>query len=226
MCEISVVIPAYNEEAIIEQVAEEAVCTLQKTSVDSYEIVLVDDGSTDQTPLGMKQVCQRLPCVRVASHDRNRGLGAALRTGFGAATGRLVTWIPGDGQLDLSQILEGLPLLKECDIVLVLRRESRKISRGIISFCFHTLVQLMFHFDATDYCGVYLLPRQILISLAPKSNDVFYNLELALLCVKYKKRIQQITVVPRPRLRGVSKVANLRTIVKNIWEMFKFRLTI
>jgi len=224
MPEISVVVPAYNEEASIERVAQDAVDALEHASLVSYEIVLVDDGSTDQTRARMEQARQRLTCVRVVYHVRNRGLGAALRTGYAAATGRIVTCIPGDGQVDLGETLKGLRLLGECDIVFVLRRGRRGASRSFISFCFHALIRLLFRFDATDICGIYFLRRELLMTLDPKSNNVFYSLELPLLCVKHKKRIQRITVETLPRRAGVSKMANLRTLAVNLWEMLKYRI--
>jgi len=221
---LSIIIPAYNEEAIIEQVAREAFSALQRTGLNSFEVILVDDGSTDKTKFRMEQIRQQLDCVRVASHQRNRGLGAALKTGFETASGRIVTWIPGDGQFDLGEILKGLPLLADCDIVLVLRRGRKEVTRGFITFFFHALTRMLFHFDATNLCGIYLLPRQLLTTLAPTAEDVFYNLEVPLLCVKHQKRICQITVDLRPRRAGASKVANPRTLAKNLWEMLKYRI--
>jgi glycosyltransferase involved in cell wall biosynthesis len=104
--EISVVIPAYNEEAIIEQVVQEAIAALRKARLDSFEVVLVDDGSTDHARSQMEQVRRQFDCIRVAFRERNRGLGAALRTGFGAASGRVVTWIPGDGESTPLELIE------------------------------------------------------------------------------------------------------------------------
>ncbi|PYU29998.1 MAG: hypothetical protein DMG31_15050 [Acidobacteria bacterium] len=221
---LSIIIPAYNEEAVIEQVAKDAIDTLQKTGLNSFELVLVNDGSTDQTGFRMDQMRQQLECVQVASHQRNRGLGAALRTGFGTAKGRIVTWIPGDGQFDLGEILDGLSLLEESDIVLVLRRGRKEASRNVISLCFHTLIRLLFHFDATDASGIYLLPRELLVTLDPKADNVFYNLEVPLLCIKHRKRMRQITVGIRPRRSGASKVTNFQTIARNLGEVLKYRM--
>jgi dolichol-phosphate mannosyltransferase len=221
---VSIVIPAYNEEAIIEQVAKEAICALQRMAPASFEVVLVDDGSTDGTGFRMEQMRKKLQCVRVVSHERNRGLGAALKTGFGAATGGILTWIPGDGQFDVNEILKGLPLLAECDIVLVLRQGRKEVSRGVITFCFRALTRILFRFDATNLCGIYLLSRELLTALAPRAESVFYNLEVPLLCTKHKKRIRRVTTNILPRRAGLSKVTNVRTITATFWEMLKYRM--
>jgi glycosyltransferase involved in cell wall biosynthesis len=223
---LSIVIPAYNEQDNVAKVVEHSVSVL-KTHVHSYEILLVNDGSSDDTFAAMQRLAAADADTIVAlTHTTNRGLGAALRTGFARARGEIVLWIPGDGQFDLSDILKGLPQMTTQDIVVVLRQGRKEATRSFISTCFHELIRLLFQFEATDLCGIYLIKRPLLERIHPRSEDVFLNLEIPLLCVREGKQLGKITAAIRPRLSGSSKVANLRTLTKNMYELLKFRFTV
>ena len=106
----------------VDRVAIDALEVLEGWGLGSCEIVLVDDGSTDGTGGAMDAVAARHVALRVVRHERNRGLGAALRTGFAHCHGSVVTWIPGDGQFDLADVLAGLDHFPQRDVVVALRR--------------------------------------------------------------------------------------------------------
>src|SRR5258708_4605882 len=95
---ISAVLPAFNEEAIVADVAERAHRALERSGVPDFEVVVVDDGSVDSTAARVADLHERLPSVRLAQHVVNRGYGAALRTGFEAARCDAVWLIDSDGQ--------------------------------------------------------------------------------------------------------------------------------
>jgi glycosyltransferase involved in cell wall biosynthesis len=220
---LSVVIPAYNECASVGAVAATAVQALRQAGYSSYEILLVDDGSTDGTGEAMDQLAAQSPQVRAFHHATNRGLGAALKTGFNGARGEILLWIPGDGQFDLAQVLAGVPLLDKVDIVVALRQGRKERTRSLITTCFHLMLRILFGFDATDICGIYLLRRTLYQQIRPTSENIFLNIEIPLLCVRAGKKVGEIVLPIRPRLAGSSKVANVRTMAKNVWEIFTFR---
>ena len=108
---ISAFFPLYNEEANVPTTASNAVAALADLAGE-FEVILVDDGSTDRTPAACAELAAADPRIRVATHPVNRGYGAALRTGFAAARMDLVTFTDGDGQFDLHELdrlLERLP---------------------------------------------------------------------------------------------------------------------
>jgi dolichol-phosphate mannosyltransferase len=213
------VIPAYNEAGIVEDAVLGALRVLDARQLASYEVVLVDDGSSDPTLSVLRTIERRQPAVRVLAHERNRGLGAALRTGFEHCRGEVLTWIPGDGQFDLREVLEGLPLMQQYDIVVALRDTVTQSSRIVITWCFHLLTWTLFRFNATDMCGIYLIRRSVLEEIRPQAQNIFYNLEIPILCVKHGKRMAKIQLRLRPRLGGASKVSNARTLRRNLIEM-------
>ncbi|MHC5172921.1 MAG: glycosyltransferase family 2 protein, partial [Planctomycetota bacterium] len=108
--------PCYNEK--------ESICALTEKTVsiaggvcDDYEIILVDDGSSDGTAELADELAEKYPAVRVIHHPVNKGYGAALQSGFRAATKEYVFFTDGDGQFDIAELLDVLPLIARCDIV-------------------------------------------------------------------------------------------------------------
>jgi glycosyltransferase involved in cell wall biosynthesis len=221
---LSVVIPAYNEAEAIAGVVAESLAALADAKY-SYELVVVDDGSTDATGKVLQDLQARNACVRACSNPTNLGLGAALKTGFRNCRGEVITWIPGDGQYDLNHILAVLPQIRDCDIIVAIREGVRHSWRAIISWCFHLLVLALFRFRATDICGIYVLRRDLLEQIKPRANNIFLNLEIPILCLKHGKHLKQFVIPLRPRRAGVSKVANAKTLTKNVLEMIRIRFS-
>ena len=110
-CELTLILPAYNEEAGIAQAIAEADDALRQLDV-TYEIVVVDDGSRDQTAAFVEQSLRERPCLRLVRHHTNRGYGAALRTGFEAARGRRIAFTDADCQFHLADLALLLPLME------------------------------------------------------------------------------------------------------------------
>src|SRR4051794_36414018 len=100
---LSLILPAYNEAAGIASALAEADDALAAFGAD-YEILVVDDGSTDGTAAAVEAVTGERPCVRLLRHQANRGYGAALRTGFTAARGECVAFTDADAQFDLADL--------------------------------------------------------------------------------------------------------------------------
>src|SRR3954447_10730228 len=96
---ISVFFPAYNDEASIASLVNDALAVLPSLT-DDFEVIVVDDGSTDNTAAVLEELARADGRVRVVRHESNRGYGGALRTGFASATKELVFYTDGDGQYD------------------------------------------------------------------------------------------------------------------------------
>ena len=111
---ISLILPAWNEREGIANAIEEARVALEKISVH-YEIIVVDDGSTDGTAAIVQQIASRSPTVRLIRHAQNDGYGAALRSGFAAAAMDLVVFTDADCQFDLTELDRGLAVVVDRD---------------------------------------------------------------------------------------------------------------
>jgi glycosyltransferase involved in cell wall biosynthesis len=220
---LTVVIPAFNEAGNIHEVAAEALAALAKHGIMAFEIVFVDDGSTDGTTEVLKSLQLQDSRVQVCFHEKNRGLGAALKTGFKHSCGELLVWTSADGQITVDDILQGLPYMENNDIVIALRKAVRSTWRAAITKCFHLLIRLLFKFDAADMCGVYIIRRSVLEEINPRSDNVFLNVEIPILCLRNHKRLGHFIVSVKPRLSGKSKVSNMKTMARNLVEMLKIR---
>jgi glycosyltransferase involved in cell wall biosynthesis len=140
---ISVFFPCYNEQGNVRRLYESASQMLKRLGVD-YEIVLVDDGSTDETPQIADAIASADPHVRVVHHSKNLGYGAALQSGFRAATKTLVFYTDGDGQFDLHELPSLLPLMEDYDIVSCFRIARQDgWMRAFNAWCWNRLVCLL-----------------------------------------------------------------------------------
>lgn len=210
---ISLVLPAYNEQAVIEQAIREADEALSDLT-DDYEILVVDDGSTDQTRAVAEQEAQRRPAVRVISFAENQGYGAALRTGFQAATKEWIGFTDSDCQFDVRE-LNRLTLLLEKHDVACGYRIDRQDSwlRCLYSKVYNGLVSLLLNTGVRDCdCALKLFRRDVLESLPLDTDGFLVNAELLTKARLTGKSVVEVGVTHRERPRGTSTVSVWHTI--------------
>src|SRR2546426_5832772 len=121
MPSLSVIVPCYNEEGSIGPFLRELASLAG--SFSRFEIIVVDDASRDGSATIIRSLAADLP-VRVITHARNLGLGAAVRTGFNAASLEWVTYLPGDGQVPAGEVRKFLPYMAAYDVIIT-RRGAR-----------------------------------------------------------------------------------------------------
>jgi len=114
---ISVVLPAYNEEANIEKQVRSVDQVLASLAFDDYEILVVDDGSADETRAVCEALRESVPKLRVLVHEANEGYAKALRTGFTSAGMPLIFYTDADNQFDIRELKNFLAPIDDYDIV-------------------------------------------------------------------------------------------------------------
>ncbi len=205
---LSIVLPAYNEQDNIERAVRSA-ASAAKALVEDWEVVVVDDGSRDLTGERLSRLQADLePALRVVRHPENRGYGAALRSGFLAARGKLVFYTDSDNQFDLSELAGFLPLMKEADVA-VGYRVGRKdaLSRRASSAVFNALASLAFGLRLRDLnCSFKLFRREVLEGLTIESDDFFVDTEMMARIRRAGWRCVQKGVRHLPRTAGRSTV--------------------
>ena len=155
---LSVIIPAYNEQESLEATVKAVLAALPEP--DLSELVIVNDGSSDNTLAVAHAIAESCPAsVVVVDRATNGGMGQALASGFERATGDVNTWIPGDGEYELGEVLVGLAALQNNDIVLVRRTSRGQLGRNIVSTIMYGLIRVLFRFDAHGYCGIFVITR-------------------------------------------------------------------
>lgn len=225
MPSISAVIPAHNEAPIIASTVEAVDETLSRL-VDDYEIVVVNDGSRDATASIVEDLGRERPAVRLVSHAVNRGYGAALATGFGAATREYVFLTDGDRQFDVRELGELLPLLQRADIVVGYRRpRADPWVRRFYGWGWNLLVNTMFGYTARDVdCAFKLFPRALLDDVKLESTGHTLSPELLIKARRAGYRVAEVRVTHLPRPAGEAKGARVDAIVRSLLELARLRL--
>jgi dolichol-phosphate mannosyltransferase len=205
---LSLVIPAYNEAAGIREAVTEADRALAGIMND-YEILVVDDGSSDDTADTVRAVLRDRPHVRLLRHGSNRGYGAALRTGFEAARGEQVAFTDADGQFDLADLGSLLRQSADVPIVVGFRIDRQDPwQRRFISWGYNTLVRTFLGTRVRDCdCALKVFRREALGALLPETSGFFVNTEMLTRARQLGYPIKEVGVRHRPRLRGASKVS-------------------
>ncbi|HJZ88002.1 MAG TPA: glycosyltransferase family 2 protein [Polyangia bacterium] len=224
---LSVVMPAYNEAANLPAVAPRVLEAGRRAcpQPDGFELVLVDDGSTDATAAALAALASAHPDVRVLTHERNRGLTAALRTGYYAARKEFVLFIPADGQIPPESIAAFLAAAPGHDVVLSnYRHRPDGLSRAVLSRGLRLLLRVALGFgDRAD--GPYLFRRALIdqIPLVAERSAGSIGFEIAAKARAAGRPMTTIEIDCLPRLSGSSKVANARNILQYLVEIARIR---
>jgi len=216
---------AYNEAASLGTVAREIHDQLETIGA-SYELLVVDDGSSDGSGAIADQLGQSLAGTRVVHHEGNRGLGAVYRTGFVEACGELLTFFPADGQFPATIIGQYLAAMGDADMILGTLPERRDaLLARTLSFAERLLLRALFgHFPR--FQGIVMFRRALLdgVVLASHGRGWTVLMELILRVERKGARIKNLPITLRPRASGTSKVNNLRSIVSNLQQVLALRL--
>jgi glycosyltransferase involved in cell wall biosynthesis len=220
--QISLVIPAYNEEQVIIQAVREAESALAK-SFDSFEIVVVDDGSADQTALIVASLLPIAPHTRLIRHGSNKGYGAALRTGFEAARYELIAFTDADCQFDLTDLGTLSSLATVYPIAAGFRADRKDTwRRRFFSWGYNRLARAFLGTRIRDVdCALKVFRREVLTHLLPESRGFFVNSEMMTRARQLGFRVAEHPVTHRPRAKGESKVS-LREIPRTAARLFRF----
>jgi 4-amino-4-deoxy-L-arabinose transferase-like glycosyltransferase len=207
---ISLVLPAYNEQAVIEQAVTEAVTALAQIA-DDFEVLVVDDGSTDATTEIVERAAKRFPEVRLLMQESNLGYGAALRRGFSEATKELVGFTDADCQFDLTELDRLVFLARDYQIVCGYRID-RKDSwlRRTYSAGYNMLVRALLGTRVRDCdCALKLFHRDALQKLPITGDGFLVNGEMLAMARQQEISLVEVGVSHRPRAAGESKVSIL-----------------
>jgi glycosyltransferase involved in cell wall biosynthesis len=217
---ISFFFPACNEEATVETLTRRAI-DLLPTLTDDWEVIIVNDGSTDRTGEIADRLSLEIPRVRVVHHPTNAGYGRALRSGFAESHKDLVFYTDGDLQFDVAELALLVPLIPGADIVSGYKlRRADDASRKLVSFVYNTLLRALFGLRLKDVnCGFKLYRREIFDVIELKSTRGLIDAEVLLKAEAAGYRIAQIGVHHFPRTHGSSRY-RVREIVLTIAQMF------
>jgi glycosyltransferase involved in cell wall biosynthesis len=221
---ITVFFPCYNEQDSVTKVAEQAVKVLEALQAD-YEVIIVDDGSSDNTGPTADAIATQHARVRVIHHPRNLGYGAALQSGFRAAAKELVFYTDGDAQFDLAEMPALLPLMQRYDIVSCYRMNRQdNLLRRINGWLWTKMVGLLFSLRLRDIdCAFKLYKRAIFDDIEMESTGALISTEILARAVNKGYTITETGVHHYPRTAGKPTGGNPKVILRAFKELLKLR---
>jgi glycosyltransferase involved in cell wall biosynthesis len=218
---ISVFFPCYNEEENVGRVVGRAREVLEAMGAE-YEIIIVDDGSKDRTGEIADELAGKDSRIKVVHHSPNRGYGAALQSGFRAATKKLVFFTDGDGQFDIGEIRMLLPMIEKNDIVCGYRLNRQDLFiRKLNGWLWTRLVNLLFGMRIRDIdCAFKLLKREVVADMQMLSSGALISAEILARATRRGCRITQVGVHHYPRTAGKQTGASPKVILRAFKELF------
>jgi glycosyltransferase involved in cell wall biosynthesis len=216
--ELSLVMPAYNEEKNIRLVIERADDVAKQMGL-RYELIVVDDGSVDNTKIEVEGCAKLNGHVKIASYSNNIGKGFALRTGFSHAIGDLVIFMDSDADINPNQLAYYIGALKDADVVVASKWHPQSaldtpLVRRILSRGFNTLVKLLVGLRLSDtQTGLKAVRKEAFVGIFPRLIVKRYAFDVELLALANLLNLKVVELPINIRLRGIFSFGD-------VWRMF------
>lgn len=225
---ISVFFPAYNDAGTIASMVISAVLTLE-TVTDDYEVIVVNDGSADHTAEILNELERKYERVKIVHHEKNRGYGGALRSGFENATKELIFYTDGDAQYDarelkllVEQMDDGVDLVNGYKIT-----RSDPLHRIVIGKLYQYGIRILFQLKLKDVdCDFRLMRRSIFDRVELKATS-------GVICVELMKKIQdagftlrEVPVNHYHRAYGKSQFFNFPRVARTLKNLVQLWMEI
>jgi glycosyltransferase involved in cell wall biosynthesis len=221
---VSFVLPAYNEEENITKAIEDTV-TVAHRHCSEFNVIVVDDGSTDGTAERVDACSARYPQVRLVRHAINLGYGEALRSGFAEATQDFVFYTDADNQFDMGEFPLLLAWADKADVVAGYRRVRHDSAmRRANAWCWNRLVRALFFVPVRDIdCAFKLYRREPLAAIEIESRGAMIDTETIVKLARRGSTIMEVGVTHLPRTAGTARGAKPTVILRalaEVWRMY------
>ncbi len=224
---LSVFFPAYNEEDNIAATVSQAIKVLKTLKLNDYEIIVVDDGSTDKTAAAVQSLITKNSKIRLIRHRRNRGYGAALKTGFSSAKFDWIAFTDSDGQFDFQEINKFLAHVPAYHVVVGYRQQrSDSKFRRFMASLLRIWDTVLFGLNLKDVdCGFKLIKKSVIDQVFPLvTESAITETEMMAKIRRAGFPIKQIGVAHHSRTEGVQTGGNFKVIFKAVIESLKLFL--
>ncbi len=229
LARLSYFFPAHNEEANLEGLVTEAIETLPAFA-ETFEIVIVDDGSRDATGRIADELAAAHPgIVRAVHHSTNLGYGAALLSGFRAARHDYVAFTDGDRQfrvIDLGRLIDRIAAADRADVVVGYRiKRADPLVRTLYARAYRLANRIFFGLRIRDVdCACKLFRRDALEGLAIESGGAFFSAELMIKLQAAGRKVAEVGVPHHPRTAGSPTGAKPSVVFRAIRDFWRLRL--
>ena len=219
--------PCYNEEKNIQNTVSKAVAVLKKIA-QNWEIILVNDGSKDNTAQVIKEIKSKYPKnIKIITHNPNRGYGAAIKSGLYNAKYQWIAFTDSDGQFDFSEVTKFIKKQKDSHADLIIGYYlSRQVSKTVIltSKIWEIIVYFLFGLKVTDIdCAFKFISKKVVDSI-PKleaERGAFITSEFLIRSKKAGFKFAEVGVHHYPRTEGQATGRQLKVILKSFSDLFK-----
>lgn len=203
---ITVAIPTHNEEATLEAVVGDCIGFFRDNPGIDYEILVVDDGSTDRSPEIARRLAGSFPQVRLYRHDRRRGFSEVQRSAYAQAAKDWVFILPADGQISAAELTKFIAVAPETDLVLGTRTmRLERFSKVAFSRLYYCLVGLMFGTSYSDYGACWMVRKRLCEAVEIASRTPVAITELLVHALMGGARVAAVQVFEYPRSVGKAK---------------------
>jgi glycosyltransferase involved in cell wall biosynthesis len=212
----------YNEEENVDEAVRAALEVLPRVA-ERFEIILVDDGSTDATARKARAWSERDPRVRLVQHERNRGYGATLRTGIASCRYGWIFYTDGDNQFYLEDLLRFLPLVHPRTVLTGYRAKRRDPwIRRLNAAVYNAVVAVLFGLRLRDVdCAFKLYPPGLFREIELRTTGAAIDLEILAKARRRGYRVREIPVRHRPRTAGRQTGARPGVILRAARELLR-----
>lgn len=218
---VSVCVPAFNEEENIRAAVEDLLFNLSP-AVRDLEVIIVDDGSTDSTPLLADNLVKEYPQVKTIHHKSNSGVGNSYRDALAIANGDYFTWFPSDHENSAQELVQCLKYLNK-DIIVTSHHKGhdpRPFSRRLISRFYTFILNNYFHLNFKYYNGLTIFPTKLLRALPLKAKGFMFNAENVILTVKSGCHMIELQAPLGKRAKGRSKALTVSSFSQILRDFF------
>ena len=222
---ISFIVPCFNEENNIIDTIKVINSIVNKKVIDNYEIIVVDDGSSDNTYKKILQL-KKTNEIIVIKHKKNQGFGAAYKSGVKRSNGEYVIMIPGDNAHSSEEITKILKSRGNADIIVPYSksRGARNLVRFLLSKLFTKLVNLIFFLNVKYYNGLVLHKGNLIRNITIDTDGFTYQVYALVTLIKQGASVNYINVEVRERVSGKSSAVNFKNFIEVFKSIVKLRM--
>ena len=227
--ELTVFLPAYNLEHHIKKTVENTYKYLPEAA-DKYEVIVINDGSQDQTEKILEQLQKKYSTLRIISHEQNRGYGGALKSGIYNAKYKWITFTDADGQFEFGDIFSLISTMQKTKADMVVGyylKRAVSFQRKLNTWLWQQVVNILFSLNIRDIdCGFKLFKKEIIetISKLESGRGAFISSEFLIKAKKAGFNIQEVGVHHYPRTAGKGTGADINVIINSFVDLFKLWL--